>query len=275
MPLNKNFRFSAKNLQDYADCPRRFELKYLLKQSWPAEISPPVQEVEEKIDDGRLFHKTVNQYLSGVPGKIIVQSLKNSQLATWFKKFLDFFEESRIYPFSSELKTITSLENYQLVAVFDLIGITAENTPVIIDWKTSFRPPRKSYYQDRIQTSLYPLVADNSLKNIFRVASLHGFPITLKYWFPKFPEKSIVFVKNQDEIKKDAERITNIIKQIEDTPEGSFVKTDHLKRCDYCEFRSLCRRGISAGNILHQDEDIDLDQILGDLTLENIEEISL
>ncbi|RLC34296.1 hypothetical protein DRH14_03280, partial [Candidatus Shapirobacteria bacterium] len=80
---------------------------------------------------------------------------------------------------------------------------------------------------------------------------------------------------NQDEIEKDAERITNIIKQIEDTPEGSFIKTDHLKCCDYCEFRSLCRRGISAGNILHQDEDIDLDQILGDLTLENIEEISL
>ena len=75
MPLPENFRFSAKNLQDYADCPRRFELKYILSQSWPAEVSQPVQEIEDKMDQGRLFHKTVNQHLSGVPGEIIIQSL--------------------------------------------------------------------------------------------------------------------------------------------------------------------------------------------------------
>ena len=50
MHLNNDFVFSANNLQDYVDCPRRFELKYLLNQSWPAVVSHPVQKMEEKIE---------------------------------------------------------------------------------------------------------------------------------------------------------------------------------------------------------------------------------
>ena len=275
MPLAEDFRFSAKNLQDYADCPRRFELKYILKQSWPAEVSQPVQEVEEKMEKGRLFHKLVNQFLSGVSGDMIVDSLGDSQTIVWFERFLEFFEESGILPFASELRTITSLAGYRLVAVFDLIGINAEKKPVIIDWKTSIQPPRESFYQGKIQTGLYPLIAAKSLENIFRDVNFEKYPVTMQYWFPEFPEKTIRFVKNLDEIESDRERISGLIKEIEETPEGNFLKTDHLKRCDYCEFRSLCRRGILAGNILQQDEYADLEQILGELTLEEIEEISL
>ena len=36
MKPENDFIFSAHNLQDYLDCPRRFELKYILKQPWPA-----------------------------------------------------------------------------------------------------------------------------------------------------------------------------------------------------------------------------------------------
>ena len=54
--LADNFIFSANNLQDYLDCPRRFELKYILKQNWPAITSQPVQEMENKILMGNRFH---------------------------------------------------------------------------------------------------------------------------------------------------------------------------------------------------------------------------
>ena len=53
MPLADNFIFSANNLQDYLDCPRRFELKYILKQNWPAITSQPVLEMENRISNGQ------------------------------------------------------------------------------------------------------------------------------------------------------------------------------------------------------------------------------
>jgi hypothetical protein len=66
MPDNAAFVFSANSLQDYQDCPRRFELKYLLKQSWPAVESEPVLEFEHKVQLGSQFHQLVYQYLNGI-----------------------------------------------------------------------------------------------------------------------------------------------------------------------------------------------------------------
>ncbi len=61
MPLSKDFIFSANNLQDYLDCPRRFELKHIHKLSWPAIISQPVREMEYKIRMGNRFHQLAYQ----------------------------------------------------------------------------------------------------------------------------------------------------------------------------------------------------------------------
>jgi len=36
MSLPTGFRFSQASLQDYVDCPQRFQLRYLAALQWPA-----------------------------------------------------------------------------------------------------------------------------------------------------------------------------------------------------------------------------------------------
>ena len=57
MPLPANFRFSQASLTDYLDCPRRFQLRYLLEQAWPAVESEPLLERERLAELGRRFHR--------------------------------------------------------------------------------------------------------------------------------------------------------------------------------------------------------------------------
>ena len=44
MRLKPGFHFSQNNLQDFVDCPRRFELLHVLHLPWPAIQSEPVLE---------------------------------------------------------------------------------------------------------------------------------------------------------------------------------------------------------------------------------------
>ena len=46
MTLPINFLFSQASLNDYVECARRFQLRYLLEQEWPAVASEPLLERE-------------------------------------------------------------------------------------------------------------------------------------------------------------------------------------------------------------------------------------
>ena len=61
------FQFTQSNLQDYLDCPRRFELRYILRQDWPALQTEPEMEQEQHMLRGHLFHQLVHQLLIGLP----------------------------------------------------------------------------------------------------------------------------------------------------------------------------------------------------------------
>ena len=49
--IPQNFQFSQASLSDYMDCARRFQLRYLLEQDWPAVESEPLLE-RERFADG-------------------------------------------------------------------------------------------------------------------------------------------------------------------------------------------------------------------------------
>ena len=47
--LPEGFRFSQSSLQDYVDCRRRFQLRYLQNLAWPALQSEPALENERGV----------------------------------------------------------------------------------------------------------------------------------------------------------------------------------------------------------------------------------
>jgi len=67
MSIPTDFIFSQNSIQTYLDCPRRFELMFLLRQSWPAPITEPNLEFEKHLKLGERFHLLVQQYLAGIP----------------------------------------------------------------------------------------------------------------------------------------------------------------------------------------------------------------
>ena len=274
MPLNPDFQFSANNLQDFKDCPRRFELKYVLKQSWPAEISQPVLEVEKKIELGSQFHTIANQYMCGIPKESITAEIQNNEMKTRFTNFIGFFSNLEKNDYFSEFRLIMPFQGYHLIAIFDVLCLTKDKKMMIIDWKTTTIPPKKEYFKEKIQTVLYPLLAYECRKSIYPLLEITAEDITMKYWFPVFPQNSIDFSSLADHLENDRVYIADMIKEIENTDEGNFFKTDNMKLCKFCQYRSLCERGISAGILDVKDASLDIEQMTGEISFESSEEIT-
>jgi hypothetical protein len=65
--LPDDFQFSQASLQDYVDCRRRFQLRYLLELAWPAIQAEPAEDQEMHGQQGELFHRLVQQHQLGIP----------------------------------------------------------------------------------------------------------------------------------------------------------------------------------------------------------------
>src|SRR3990172_2677345 len=87
MPVN--FQFSQASLNDYVDCPRRFQLRYVLEQDWPAVESEPLIERERLADLGRRFHRLVQQHIHGLPVEQLTRSASTDpDLLLWWHNYL-------------------------------------------------------------------------------------------------------------------------------------------------------------------------------------------
>ena len=268
MPLLENFIFSANNLQNYVDCPRRFELKYLLKQGWPALVSQPVQKLEEKMAMGSEFHHLTHQFLEGLPAALLCQFITNVQVLEWFDHFTAFIPQFTKGAYFSEHTSYASIENFKTIAVFDFIAYSEEDKIIIIDWKTITKEPNQLFYQDQIQTKLYPVVAFDSLPYIFNIGpKISPSKLSLLYWFPAFPKKSFAFHLTLETYNESKRFLGSLMQEIAETPLGEFQRTDNLNRCRYCQYRSLCERGAEAAPLEKEDE-FDLDNFIESMSFE-------
>ena len=77
--LPSGFAFSQSSLQDYSDCPRRFQLRYIEQLQWPAVETEPVLENERRQQEGQLFHRMVQQHLIGLPAEKLSQLAQSTQ----------------------------------------------------------------------------------------------------------------------------------------------------------------------------------------------------
>ena len=248
MSIPTDFIFSQNSIQTYLDCPRRFELMFLLRQSWPAPITEPNLEFEKHLKLGERFHLLVQQYLAGIPEKLIEGSIIDPDLSRWWK---NYFRLAPQFPpeqcFCEFYQSIPFLE-FRLSAKYDLLVIQDKYQMTIIDWKTIRKRWSASSLKKRIQTSVYPLVAHEA--HLQKNNRDYFFPENIKmiYWFPEFPSESeTIHFTNQlyEDVK---EHLTKIIREISRQSIGNYCLTDYVKRCTYCNYRSLCNRGVQAAS---------------------------
>ena len=121
-----------------------------------------------------------------------------------------------------------------------------------------------------MQTRVYPFVlATLATQPPFKISATPD-QIEMHYWYPAFPETPIQFCFSQSQFIEDQHDLQKLVQEILHLDEAGFTKTENETLCKFCRYRSLCDRGILAGERseteeLEQDSDsafdIDFDQI--------------
>jgi len=264
MPLPINFRFSQASLADYLDCPRRFQLRYLLEQAWPAVESEPLLERERLAELGRRFHRLIQQHVEGLDVDTLTQSIGEPELARWWQSYLDSLASTLSdLPQTQRAEVAISIpiKSYRLTAHFDLIA-SDDARAVIVDWKTEHRQPTRDQLLQRVQTRVYRYVLTNAQQR-------PPGTVSMIYWFAQYPDQSITLPYDAAQHANDHRFLLDLIVEIEQrsTQNGEWDKTPNERKCAYCVYRSLCNRGVHAGTSDPDEEDFDL------VTRINIEQI--
>jgi hypothetical protein len=249
--LSNGFQFSQSCLQDYSECRRRFQLRYLLEFAWPAVESEPALEQERLIQRGTQFHKLVHQHLIGVPDQRLSSGIHDDELKGWWTNFLDFTSQSNfdICPvLRPEISMSASLGAHRLVAKFDLIASHKDGQFTIYDWKTSQRRPERKFFADRLQTRLYPYLFVRAGAFLNGGEPVEPHQVELVYWFAAYPDQPLHFPYSTVQFERDQAFIHGMIMEIASLAVGDYHLTAQQNRCVFCVYRSLCNRGEQAGS---------------------------
>lgn len=251
-----DFEFSQGSLQDFVECPRRFQLKYVLRQAWPAVEVEPALDYEVHNKHGREFHQIVERYflMGGTGEEAFEPELLGRHLREpvrrWWEAFLhepplNLPEQLRL----PEQRLTVRLGEHRLVAVFDLLAVNPGERLVIVDWKTGrFRPKRREDVLRRLQTRVYPLVCVLAAERFFG-GPIEPSRITMVYWYAEEPDQPYVLYYDDVQFSEDRRYVMELIERVVGFQgvEDVWPLTEDERLCRFCAYRSLCGRGVEAG----------------------------
>lgn len=273
---NRPFPFSQGVLQDFDDCARRFQLRYLLQLAWPAPQAEPVQENEQHIRRGERFHRLAHQALLDVPLERLAASAQadaDPQLAVWWSNFARLLPTVQAGERHPECILSAPLGKHRLLARFDLIQhLPDENRFVIWDWKTSPVRSKRAWLEQRMQTRVYPYMLASAGKSLNGGQDIAPEQIEMVYWFAAHPDQPERIEYTAQLHQRNQRALLGMLREIESMQAEQFVKTTDEKQCRFCVYRSLCERGIGAGNFAEREEEPASNEI--DLDFDQIAEIS-
>ncbi len=262
LDLPPAFAFSQSSLQDFADCPRRFQLRYLLAQAYPAPIAEPLFEIDRTIERGERFHALMERYWRGLP---LSSERIDPDLVDLWQAFLDNpppnVPRTFLRPeFSVTVKPAWA-KGARLTAKYDLLAYDPDGEALIVDWKTSRRTPRNRLDR-RLQTILYPLLLVEATPRLFGEALLPE-RVRLLYWFGGEGGALESFPYSAARYADDQRYIASLLARLHALAVAEFPLTADLRYCAHCQYRSLCERGESAGTFDDQSAEVfpDLEEL--------------
>jgi CRISPR/Cas system-associated exonuclease Cas4 (RecB family) len=265
MAFPVDFQFSQGSLQDYVDCPRRFQLRYIQHVAWPAVEAEPILENERRRYMGELFHKLVQQHLLGAPVERLSRiaacnRLGGGEVETWWQNYLAFAAEAlpenetnRNYP---EITLMGEVNNANLTAKYDVIRLSSQTNPksiTILDWKTNRRRSKRAWLADRLQTRVYLYLIINAGAGLNGGKAWMPDQVEMVYWFAGFPESPERFAYSDQKYAEDKQYLSDFIQNIQSRSEEDFATCSNLQTCKFCVYRSLCERGVKPGNLTEAD----------------------
>ncbi|MCX7680486.1 MAG: PD-(D/E)XK nuclease family protein [Anaerolineae bacterium] len=247
MSLPADFQFSQSSLQDYVDCPRRFQLRYVQQLAWPAIRAEPPLESERYLQQGSLFHRLVHQHMVGLPAAQLSRQAIGEELSRWWRNYLEYGPSGLPQTRYAEVLLSAPLGGYRLAARYDLIAVEAGERAVIVDWKTLRQRPRRAWLAGRLQTRVYPYLLVRAGREFNGGREFMPEQVEMLYWFTEFPAAPERFVYSAARYQEDERYLLGLVGEIAGLEATVFPLTADERRCRFCHYRSLCRRGEKAG----------------------------
>jgi CRISPR/Cas system-associated exonuclease Cas4 (RecB family) len=269
--LLPSFTFSQSSLQDYFDCPRRFQLRYIERLAWPAVETEPVLENERRQQEGQLFHRMVQQHLIGLPAGKLIRQANTPDLSRWWANYLAYDFNILGYAQHTELALVAPVGTYRLLAKYDLVAVQPGKQAIIFDWKTYHKRPRDEWMAVRMQTRVYRALLVQAGTHLNGGAPFQPEQIQMVYWYADFPSEPARFPYTAAQYKRDWDALTSMIGEIGN--HRHFSLTDDEKKCAYCPYRSYCNRGQKAGMLEEAEAEAEAASTEFNLNFEQIAEI--
>ncbi len=272
MNLPDDFVFSQTSLQDYVDCPRRFELRYVLRQRWPAPEVDDMLEFEARMEKGDQFHHLVHQHLAGITAEKLLASSRDADVRRWFEMYLETGLEDVPEPRRPETTITVPLGEVMVLAKFDLLALEPGGRALIVDWKTSERLPSAERLAKRLQTIVYRYVLAAGGDAFYGGQPIPPERIEMIYWYADHEGTTRRFPYDARQFAADAAYLEGLANEIATRP--AFPLTPDVTHCRFCPYRSLCDRGVQAGRLEEWDDGEDeIDLTTFTLDIDQIAEI--
>lgn len=271
MTLPTDFQFSQGSLQDYVDCPRRFQLRYIQRLAWPAVEAEPALENERHLQRGAAFHRLVHQHVLGLSPERLSSTITGEDLSRWWHNYLESAPADLPASRYPEVVLSAPVSGHRLVAKYDLITVDPvlggaegpDQRVVILEWKTSRKRPQRKWLAERLQTRVYPYLLIRAGSHLNKGRLFRPEQVEMVYWFANFPEDPERFPYDAAQYDADGKYLASLIEEIKELAlspvlspveglskglgDDDFSLTAQERRCRYCPYRSLCQRGVKAG----------------------------
>lgn len=264
--LQNPFTFSQSSLQDYVDCQRRFQLRYIEQLQWPAVETAPVLENERRQLEGQLFHRLAQQNLIGLPAEKLARLANSENLARWWSHWTDFRSHLDFGNLHAELTLSAPIGQHRLMAKYDLVAIK-DGRAIIYDWKTYQKRPKDEHIARRMQTKVYRALLVVAGAHLNGSQPFAPEQVEMVYWYTNFPAEPALFPHDSQIQKRDWGELVSLVSEI--SAKQSYALTDNEKKCAYCAYRSYCERGVSAG----EGDENESELTAAEINLEQIQEI--
>lgn len=258
-------QFSQASLQDYADCPRRYQLRFVLMQPWPALITGSPKDAERHLQRGADFHRLVHQHNVGLePSQIAVLVDADPILKRWWRTYLEHpptdLPSTVLRP---EVVLSSPVAGHRLVARLDLLAVEPGSRAVVVDWKTSLRRPARSALAQRLQTRVYRYLLVTAGAILNARCTVRPEQAEMIYWFCEFDGATERLPYDSDQFAADESYFTATVREITSRRESIWPPTPHEDRCRFCSYQSLCERRVKPAFLddLEDDQEMELPEI--------------
>jgi len=270
MNLPDDFVFSQSALQDFAECARRFELRYINEIQWPALETQSALEFEATMQKGKEFHHLLHQHALGVPAESLEKTINDDSLRLWWQHYLDWQQENLPAERHPEITLTAALNDQLLMAKYDLIACKPDGEFLIVDWKTGKFPKSPGRLADRMQSLIYPFVLERAGSWLNGGKPIPPERIRMIYWFAE-DGRAVEFPLTAEKLGAIESRLASLLDEIRNRTE--FPLTQNERLCRFCVYRSLCERGVEAGELSELNAESDPSEAIS-LDLDALEEIA-